>query len=471
MKSFFLNTLLSLFTLFASAQNKLTLKDAIETGINNNIDVLQSDLQMQKADINYKQSKANIFPDLNATANHGMNQGRSIDPFTNSFINQKVNYANYGANSNLLLYHGSSLHNQIKANELGYEASKMELQQSKDNLTINIILAYLEVLSAEDILARSIEQKSVTDSQVHRLSILNQSGTISPSQYFDLKGQLANDEITIVDNKTAVETAKLSLAQLLNIPYNKNLDVEKFREKDFNNFYDNTPEKIYETALQQFAQIKSVHLRTQSAEKTIQAVKGELYPTLSLNGNINTNYSSVASRDFFVNSTEAPSTDYVVINGTQVPVITKQNNYDTKKITYGNQLSNNLFTTINLGLSIPLFNGGQVKNKIKLAKIDLKNTQIVEQNTKTQLQQSIERAYLNLTSASEKYTLLESQVSSFSQSFRAAGIRFNAGASTSVEYLIAKNNLDRAMSNLILAKYDFLLRVKVLDYYQGRPLW
>jgi outer membrane protein len=471
MKSFFLNIVFVSFTFFASAQNKLTLKEAIETGIKNNIDVLQSDLLMQKADINLKQSRADMMPNLNASANHGVNQGRSIDPFTNAFINQKVNYANYGASSNILLFNGSSLHNQIKSNELGYQASKMELQQSKDNLTINIILTYLQVLSSEDILDRSREQKAVTDSQVTRLNILNQSGAIPPSQYYDLKGQLANDEIAIVDNQAALETAKLNLAQLLNIPYNKDLDVEKFPEESFNTFYDNTPENIYSTALQQFAQIKSTHLRTQSAEKYIRSMRGQLYPTISLNGNINTNYSSVASQEYFVNSTEVTSPDYVLINGSQVPVIKKQNNYDSKKITYGNQLNNNLFTTVNLGISIPLFNAGQVRNKIKLAKIDLKNTQLVEENSKIQLQQSIERAYVSLTSSSDKYKLLLSQVNSFAESFRAAEIRFNSGASTSVDYLIAKNNLDRAKSNLIIAKYDFVLRSKVLDYYQGKPLW
>lgn len=471
MKSFFLNVVFVSFTLIASAQNKLTLKEAIETGIKNNIDVLQSDLLMQKADINLKQSRADMLPNLNASANHGVNQGRSIDPFTNAFINQKVNYASYGASSNILLFNGSSLHNQIKSNELGYQASKMELQQSKDNLTINIILTYLQVLSSEDILDRSREQKAVTDSQVTRLNILNQSGAIPPSQYYDLKGQLANDEIAIVDNQAALETAKLNLAQLLNIPYNKYLDVEKFPEESFNTFYDNTPENIYSTALQQFAQIKATHLRTQSAEKYIRSMRGQLYPTISLNGNINTNYSSVASQEYFVNSTEVTSPDYVLINGSQVQVIKKQNNYDSKKITYGNQLNNNLFTTVNLGISIPLFNAGQVRNKIKLAKIDLKNTQLVEENSKIQLQQSIERAYVSLTSSSDKYKLLLSQVNSFAESFRAAEIRFNSGASTSVDYLIAKNNLDRAKSNLIIAKYDFVLRSKVLDYYQGKPLW
>lgn len=471
MKGLFLNIVFASFALFATAQNKITLKEAIEIGIKNNLNVLQSNLLMQKEDINFKQSKEEMLPDLNATANHGYNYGRSIDPFTNSFINQKVGYASYGASSNILLFNGLSLQNQIKSNKLGYEASKMELQQAKDNLTINIILAYLQVLSAEDVLTQSQEQVGVTQKQVDRLSILNEKGAILPADFYDLKGQLATDQIAIVDNKANLETVKLNLVQLLNIPYDKNLEVERMPAADFNINYTETPDSIYQTALQQFAQIKAAKLRTESAQKNISSIKGQLFPTLSLGGNINTNYSSVATRDYFLNTTENPSSNYVTVDGSNYPVIVKQNNYQSRKINYSDQLSNNLFYTVNLGLSIPLFNASRVRSQIKLAKLDYKNTQLVENNAKTQLQQSIERAYVNLTSSSDKYKLLQNQVDAFAESFRTAEIRFNAGAITSVDYLIAKNNLNRAQNNLIIAKYDFVLRGKVLDYYAGKALW
>ena len=471
MKSLFLNFIFASFALFASAQNTLTLQQAVEIGIKNNIDVLQADLQMQKAGINLKQSKEYMLPDLNASATHGKNFGRSIDPFTNAYIDQKVGYANYGASSNLLLFNGFSLKNEINANKLGYEASKEELQQAKDNLTINIILAYLQVLSAEEILKQSQNQLLVTQKQVERLDILNQSGAILPADFFDMKGQLATDQVTISDNKANVETAKLNLVQLLNIPYNKDLQLEKIPAENFDANYSQTPDQIYQTALQQFAQVQAVKLRTESAAKNIRSIKGQLFPMLSLGGSVNTNYSSVATRDYFVNSSENQSSNYVDVNGTQYPVFVKQDNYTTKKITFGNQLSNNLFEAVNIGLSIPLFNAGRVRNQVKMAKLELKNNQYVEQNTKTQLQQAVERAYVNLTSAADKYKLLQQQESAFTESFRTAEIRFNAGAITSVDYLIAKNNLNRTQNNLITAKYDFVLREKVLDYYGGKPLW
>jgi outer membrane protein len=458
-------------TFFSCAQSRLNLQQAIQMGIANNINVRQSDLAMQKADIIWKQSKAAMLPNLNANANQGINQGRTNDPITNAFINQNVNYSSYGASSNVLLFNGFAGQNNIKVNSLGYKASQMELQQAKDNLTLNIILAYLNVLSAEDILESSRNQRTVTSKQVDRLDILNQAGAIPPSQYYDLKGQFANDEIAVADNIAALETAKLNLVQLLNIPYDTSMEVERLPNDAFNINYDATPESVYATALKQFAQIKAVHLRTESAAKIIRSLQGGLYPSLYFSGNIGSNYSSAATQALFVNSVELPTANYVSVNGTQYSVISRQNNYTSQKITYGNQLGNNLSTTFYLGLSIPLFNAFQVRSKVKLAKVDLKNNELVEANTKTLLQQSIERAYVNLTNTSNKYKILLDQVNSFTESFRAAEVRFNSGAITSVDYLIAKNNLDRTNTNLITSKYDFVLRAKILDYYAGKPLW
>ncbi len=471
MKNIFFNAILICFTIASSAQSKLSLKQAIETGIANNLTVNQSGLQMQQAGINLKQSRANMLPNLNAEANNGINQGRSIDPISNGFVNKQFTYGSYGASSNVLLFNGFSLQNKIKGDALSYDATKMELQQAKDNLTINIILAYLQVLSSQDILERAKSQSAVTGKQVERLEVLNKEGAITPAVFYDLKGQLANDEIAIADSKAALESAKLSLVQLLNIPYDKNLELERLPEEAFNMDYANTPDKIYQTALSQFAQIKSVHLRTLSASRNIKSIKGELYPSLFLGASANTNYSSAAMQDYYVNTTDVQTKSYILNGTVPQPVFTKQDNYNSRKINFGDQLNNNIFTSVNLGLTIPIFNGNKVRNRIKLAKLDLKNFEITEQQTKTALQQSIERAFVNLTNTSEKYKILTDQVTSFAESFRGAEIRFNAGAITSVDYLVAKNNLDRSNSNLIVSKYDFVLRTKILDYYEGKPLW
>jgi outer membrane protein len=479
MKKIFLSSLLVFFYLFITAQlvpasredKKLTLQQCVETALNNNFDVQQRGLQAQTAEVNWKQAKLNLLPDLNGSASHGISQGRSIDPFTNSYINEQYNYANYGLSSGVTLFQGLSAQNLIKQNSLSYQASKMDWQQAKDNATINIILAYLQVLNNEDILAQAQNQAEYSQKQVERLEILNKEGAIAPSLLSDLRGQYANDQLAIINSKNALETSKITLSQLMNVPYDKNMELEKINPETLAVKYEVTPENIYQTALQQFAQIKAVDLRKQSTEAAVKVARGQLFPRLTFNANANTNYSSAASQSILLNTTDVASTDYVVVNGTQTPVIKKQSNFSSSKISYNSQLNNNLYNVFNLNLNIPIFNSLFQRNQIKLAKINVKNSDLVAKTTKTQLQQSIEQAYVNMTSAADRYKTLLEQVAAYEESFGAAEIRFNSGVGTSIDYLTAKNNLDRANINLITAKYDYVLRTKILDYYQGKQLW
>jgi outer membrane protein len=347
----------------------------------------------------------------------------------------------------------------------------MDWQQAKDNLTINIILAYLLVLNNEDILAQAKNQATFSNKQVERLDILDKQGAIAPSILYDLRGQFASDQLSIINAQNSLEAAKISLYQLMNLPYDKNVELEKMNTGDLAPKYEVKPEDIYQTALQQFAQVKAVDLRTQSAASAVKAARGLLYPRLTLNGSANTNYSSVANQAVFVNTTDVTTTDYVTVSGTQYSVIQKQNNYSYKTIPFNKQLNNNLFTSVNLSLQIPIFNSFFQRNRVKLAKISLQNNELIAKTTKTQLQQSIELAYNNMIAAQERYKTLLDQVNAYEQSFKAAEVRFNAGLGTSVDYLTAKNNLDRANINLISAKYDYALRRKILDFYQGKQLW
>jgi outer membrane protein len=474
MKKFFVFTLYT-FLLAASsslfAQTNLSLKQCIDTAIANNLEVRQGELQVQSSEVNWKQARLDMLPNLNGSASHAINQGRSIDPFTNGYINQSYSSANYNLSSGVVLFNGLAMQNTAKQNAFNYQASKMDWQQLKDNLTINVILAYLAVLNAEDRLAQSHNQVDLTKKQVDRLDILNKQGAIIPSQLSDLQGQYAADQLNVISLESELQSAKLNLCQLMNILYDKNMELEKINAETFATKYEGSPGKVYQTALQQFSLIKAVDLHERSAEKAVLAAKGRLFPTLSLNGGLNTNYSSVAYQSIFLNTSDLTSTDYVTVNNVQYPVIRKINNYNSEKISYSKQLNNNRSSFINLNLRIPIFNSFRQRNQIKLAEIELKNREVIAKTAKTQLQQNIEQAYINLTTASNTYKVLLDQVTAYKESFRAAEIRFNAGAGTSIDYLIAKNNFDKSNLSLINAKYDLVLRIKVLDYYEGKPLW
>lgn len=476
MRKYFFIVIMSLPVLLSrsyaqEAAKTYSLKECVETAIANNLTVQQNELQMQSEEINWKQARLNMLPDLNGSVGHGVNQGRSIDPFTNSYVNEKVNFANYSVSSGVVLFNGLSVQNGIKQSNLTYQASKMDWQQSKDNITLNTILAYVAVLSAEDLLSQLQARAGLTKKQVERLDVLNQQGAINPSLLYDLKGQLASDQLQVINTTNDLENARVSLCQLMNIKYEKGMQLERLEPATFSLTYAETPTQIYEKALSQFALIRAAELRTQSAEKAVKARRGELFPTLSLNGSANSNYSSAAMQNVFVNTSTVATGDYVVVNSVQTPVMRQQNNFNQDKISYSKQLNNNIFTSFSLNLRIPIFNSFFARNRIKLAKLDVKNFSLVEQTAKTTLQQNIERAYSNMTASFERYKTILEQVEAYAESFRAAEIRFNEGVGTSIDYLTAKNNIDRANNNLVFVKYDYVLRTKILDYYQGRVSW
>lgn len=451
-----------------SAQTKtFSLKECVETGIRNNLDVLRSGLDAEASKANLKQAKASLFPDLNGNATHGVNQGRSIDPFTNSFINQNVSFASYNLSSSLTLFNGLRLINTVKQNALGLKAAEMDFQQQQDNLTIQIILAYLQVLSSQDQLVQARNQAVLSSRQVERLDALNRQGAIAPYLLTDLKGDLANNELNILSVENAVQTALVNLCQLMNIPYSRDMQLEPLNPDMFQMEYAATPEQIYQKALSQFAQVKAADLRSESAAKGVKVARGWLYPELSLNGNVNTNYSSAAFQNLYLNTTEVSTNNYVLVNGAKSPLIVQQDNFATEKLKYKKQLDNNLFTSLNLNLRIPIFNGLQARTRVRLAELDQKLSKYQANTTRVQLQQAIEQAYINMTTALNRYKTLTSQVESYTASFQAAEARFNEGVGTSVDYLTAKNNLDRSRINLIMARYDFALRTKLLDFYQG----
>lgn len=461
----FTGLLLAAFLVKAQTPATVTLQESIATALKNNIQVKRGQLDINTADLNHRQARANLLPVLNGNISHGINQGRSIDPFTNTYVNQNINYANYGLSSDVVVFNGMNLRHTARQNAYAADASRMDLQALKDNITLNVIFAYLQVLTNEDVMHLSANRAVVTRKQVERLEVLNRQGAISPAQLYDLVGQLKEDELSEATSRNALYSAKLQLTQLMNIPYDSSLRLSRTGMEELPVPPAGTAADVYAKALEQLAVVKSAKLRIQSAESGLKAARGALFPILYAAGNLNTNYSSIASRDLINKVQDVTTSAYVNVNGNRVPVITQQ--YGSEKIPYGNQLKNNVFSNMEVGLRIPLFNSFVSRNRVKRAEITVRTMELAEESAQVQLRQDVEQAHLNMTNAWQRYNLLQDQVSAFATSFRAAEVRFNAGVGTSVDYLIAKNNLDRATANLVIAQYDYLLRKNVLDYYSG----
>ena len=458
-------SLLIIVTYSAASQKVLTLEESIAIAIKNNLEIAQTGLQAEVAALNYKQAKNNKLPTINGSVTHGINQGRSIDPFSNAYVNQKINYASYGIGGDLILFNGLTLKHAIRQNAFAYDASKMDLEQAKDNLRLAVMLAYLQVLSNEDQVGIAKKQVEVTKAQLERLQKLDKEGAISPPQVYDIKGQLKEAELNEIEARNALAASKLQLCQLMTLPYDAGLQLQRADAAEMLQLFPLTLSEVISKANQNIAAIQAEAFRVKSAEAAVRSSKGALWPTVSLGSNLNTNYSSAASREIPLGLVEQPSDSYVLINGGKQAVIVPRQHFKVESISYGSQFKNNVFSNVGLSLRVPIVNSLFYRNRIRLAAVNLKAAHLHAQSIKVELRQEIEQAYLNMNNAWERYQVLVEQVAAYSESFRAAEVRFAAGVGTSVDYVIAKNNLDRAQINLVNARYDYLLRKKVLLFY------
>ncbi len=447
-----------------------TLQQCIDSALKNNIQLKQTILLKQSAGVNYNQAKQNLLPNINGNVDYGYNTGRNVDPITNTFTNNQLSSSNASLSANLVLFNGLRLQNFINRDKLSLEASSFDLLQEKENLMLNVLLAYVQVLNTEDVLQISKTQFKVTQNQVERVAILVKEGAVGLYQLTDIKGQLANEKVNIINLESNLTQAKLILCQLMNSRYNA--DIQLKREENLQQVmpYNATAKQVIEDAVNNMPVFKANNFRTLSAEKNINLIKGDLYPVISLNGSMGSSYSSLFRLANLNGFSEITTGDYVKNGNVRSPVYQEIQNFSFRNVNYTTQLRNNLGYFAGINMQIPLFNNFRVRNRVKLANFDLLNVKLSGENAGNQIIQNIEQAWVNMDVAFNKYQVLQEQLLNFEESFRSAEIRFNTGAINATEFLISKSNLDRTKINLAQAGYEYIIRKKVLDYYRESGL-
>ena len=258
---------------FGYTQNQLnttyTLDECIEIAINNNLDLKGSKLNAEASMVNYKQSRSNILPSINANYNLGVNNGRSIDPFTNDFINQELTFSNAGLNLNATLFNGFRLLNSIKQSRFSMEASEMEIEENKQNLILEVTLRYIQILNNKDLIGLSKSRLETTEQQLERLKSYYTEGTGNPVNYTDMQGQYTIDQMGLIDAKNGLKLSVLELNKLLNL----NTDSEKAFENILgliaDQKYPYSAEEVYNDALQNLATFKSKQFRIQTKRRCL----------------------------------------------------------------------------------------------------------------------------------------------------------------------------------------------------------
>ncbi|MCF2486899.1 TolC family protein [Dyadobacter sp. CY347] len=460
--------------------NTYSLEDCIRIALETNPSIKISELTVQTNGNIYAQSKWQRWPSISFSASQGFSSGRNIDPFTNQFVQQNVNSNNYQLGGQITLFNGFQIKNNIKFNNENYKASAKDLDAARNDIMLNVALSYLQVMTNIELIEVAKRQVEASQLQVDRTAKLVEAGTLAESNLLDLKAQQANDELTLVNAENNLETAKLNLKQFMNMPGSEPINVVMIQVADPTlQAYDATIQEIFEVALGNLPQMQAAELRIAAAKTNIDLAKGAALPSLTLNGGIYTAFSSAAPDERFVGDgtgftiTDVISpTDYVVVDNKQVPLVQKirTQNGEMRTFRYLDQLNFNRNSAVNLNLTIPIFTNFRVKYNVANAKIQQKTYEYQAQQVQLTIRKNVEQAYIDMTNAAKRYSATANQVQALQETFRVSQVRFDVGAINSVEYSIAKANLDRANGNLVQAKYDYVFRTKILDFYMNRPL-
>jgi outer membrane protein len=456
-----------------SAQTSFTLKECIEFALKNNITVKQAEAAVDNSENLLNQSKAQRLPSVNGFLSGNGNTGRNVDPFTNGIVTQTIGTNNMGIGLQLPIYQGNRLKNAVERDKLNWEATNYDVQAQRNNIALQVAVAYLNVLSAEDLIEVSKKQLEVTQLQFERTTKLIEAGALPETNLYDLEGQRANDELSLINAENNRESAFLALKRTMNAPLEMMFSVVKSEVPEPEILgQEASASSIYQTAVSFLPEVKAGKIRMNAADRNIAIAKGLGLPTLSLSTNWGTAYSSVAKRagEITNGSRQIPIT--AEFQGQIVPLVINwpETNYAMENIPYFNQLGNNQNWSLGLSMNIPIFNKFNTKYQTQSAQIQKKQVDLQNQATEIQIKQNIDQAYIDMLNAKKKYTATLAQTEALNKAFIAAEKRYNAGAGTYVDYNLAKTNLDRANANLIIAKYDFIFKTKVLDFYQNKPL-
>ena len=455
----------------------LDLTQCIEIALENNLQLKRSKINQELQSIGYSQSILQQTPSLNLFSNYGNNWGRSVDPTTNTFIANSSNYSGVGIQSSLNLFSGFSVRNNIKKSKTLLQKSVFDLENTTNNVMLSVVSSYLNVLLALDRLDNARFQLNSTQEQLSRISKLVEAGSIPITNKLNLDAQLAGDELSLIQQENGYRLSILQLKQILLLETRKEIRVLR---PNFDvipsTVIGSNSEEIYEIAIGILPEIKSAEKNAESSLYDLRISKSGRYPTISVSSNFNSNYSSYANRErqFYDGFSMEPTTIGYLTNDpiqtvSSLSLVPNVIGSD-KNFTVLEQWKDYLSKSLSFSISIPIFNRYQVSGNIKRAKLNKELADINVIEARNQVRQTIESSYNDALAASKTYNASIKQVKALEESFRIIKSQYDLGSVNYTEYQIANNNLVRAKNDLISSRYDYIFKVKVLDFYQGKEL-
>ncbi len=463
-------SLFFLFSFHSEAQQAWTLQQCIDYALSHNISIKQSELNTESSKETYQQSISGFFPTLNGNAGQNYYFGRSIDPTTNQFTNNEVRSNNFSLSSSISVFEGLQLQNSLKQSKLNYRASQFDLAKIKNDVSLNVVTYYLQILYNRELLKSTQEQVDATKQQRDKTQRMFDLGSVSKGNLLDLEAQFAADEVRLINAQSQFDQSALSLTQLLELDSTKGFDVVDPRI-DIPSLTVAQPDvnTIYTAALTNQPDIKSSEYRVMSAEKGLSVARGARYPKLTFGGSLSTNYSSAAQG---INGYQTGPNPIVGFTPDSTPVYSPFPEFTPVlgKKSFNDQINENLSKSVGLNLSIPIFNGWATKTNIAHARIGLQQSKLTLESTKKSLYKSVQQASADAASAYKRYGANDKSVQSMQEAFNYNDRKYELGLISTYDYLLSKNNLAKANADLLQAKYDYIFRLKILDFYQGKAL-
>jgi outer membrane protein len=464
--------LICFFTISLSAQQGWTLQQCIEYAIKNNLTILQASVTSDISKVNYTQSEAGILPTLNAGATHTYNIGRTIDRYTNTFANSTVLSQNFFIGTQVTLWSGLAQYNQIKQSQYSYLASKETVEQRKNDLALNVASNFLQVIYNGELIKIAQSQRDMSQEQLERTKVLVEAGSLAKGNEYDINAQLANDEYTLITAKNNYTLSLLNLKQLLYVDTVSNFSIAKpdFNDPQAVNIAELSVPEIYQTALKNQHNVKSAQYNMISYEKSVMAAKGKVSPTLTFNGSIGTGYSGLAktvtgSTPTGLHNVYATSGGIPIVDPTEITIPTLE------KTPFAEQFKSNVNKSVGLTLNVPIFNGLNTYSSVKTAQLQSLNARYNYDLTRQQLYKTIAQAHADAQASFNKFYAAKAGVDAAQQAFDFAKQKYDVGTVNAFDFSIAKNRLLKAQSDALNAKYDYIFKLKVLDFYQGKPLY
>ncbi|MEO8794623.1 MAG: TolC family protein [Daejeonella sp.] len=454
----------------AQAQQKITLRQAVEIAVQNNLQIKQASLSESLSDVNLKASKLALFPTLNANNNLNFNYGRSIDPLSNQFVNQSVNSTNANIFSSVTLFQGFQKINQIAQSKYELEADKSFTQKTKNDLVLLVVSTYLQILNGRDVLVAAQQQLGISQQQLDREQKFFDVGNKTLADISQSKAQVATAELNVTNAQNQLDLAFLNLAQLMERDPADSFEVEEPGIEEFNNIEKSySATEIYNTAVKNYPDIKLAEFRSLAFGKAVDVAKGNYYPRLTLQGSLGTGYSNGRQRllDRTLDGTSSP---IGFVQNTNDVVVTPNYTTTFERTPFRTQIDENFNQSISFGLSIPIFNGFAARTSVRRAKINYENAIVSEQIAKNSLNKTINQSVYDLRAARRRLASAQTAYQSSKDAFNAIDQRYSVGLVNSLDFNLAQTNLNKAEFDVIQAKYDLIFRSKVIDFYLGNPI-